>query len=265
MPGSFTDQAENIYLDHIFGGQTKSTFTPYIGYFLTTAGETSPGSEPVGNGYARVASTPDDWLAATAQRTQNVRDIVMPRASGVHGNVVGIGLWDSSIGGRCFVYFPATDFELIEARDSLIILTGGLVHQFLEGGFSHWLQNAILNDLYKLIPLPIFPTVWAANFVSGTPTSASPGTEPGGSGYSRLAIANNLVNFPAASGGHKLNGTTWEWPLSTGTQGTVSSVGFFTEQTGGQYLAFGPVTPPKQILINDWFGIAQGDMEFVLD
>lgn len=265
MPGSFTDLGENLYQDHILGGQTKSTFQPYLGYFLTDSSETSQGTEPVGGGYARVAMTPDDWLTATNLVTQNVNDLACPRATATHGDVVGLGIFDSSVGGKCLVYFPAIDYEIIETRDSLIVLSGGLVHQFTDEGYSTLLKNAIFNDLYKAIPLPIYPTLWGAYCTGGSPTGAAFGTEPSGNAYSRIAIANNTSNFPPATGGTKSNGTTWEWPLSTGSQGTASHFGLFTASTGGVYLGRAPLNPPKTIAINDQLIVAAGDGTFTLD
>lgn len=265
MPGSFTDLGENLYLDHILGGVTKSTFQLYLGYFLTDASESSAGTEPVGNGYSRIATTPDDWLTATTKTTQNVNDLKFPRATGIHGTIVGFGAFDSSAAGKCLVYFPAQDVEVVETRDSLIVLAGGLVHQFLEGGFSTYLKNAILNDLYKAIPLPIFPTLWASYFVTGAPTDDTPATEPAVGSYSRVAVANNVTNFPAATGGSKSNASSWEWPLATAIQGTASYVGMHSASTGGQYLGYAPLNPVKEIGINDQLIVSAGDGVFTLD
>lgn len=42
MAGSFTDYAEAKILDAVLGGISLPQFTPYVGYFLTSPGETGP-------------------------------------------------------------------------------------------------------------------------------------------------------------------------------------------------------------------------------
>lgn len=264
MPGSFTDYAETKLLDHFLGGMTTPAFTPYVGYFLTDAGETAPGSEPAGGGYQRTPAPPSYWLTATNQLTQTVQDIVCPRATGYHGTVVGTGIFDSAVGGNCWAYFPAIDTELIETRDSLVILAGGLVHQFLPGGFSNYLKNLILNYVYKGVPLPVFPTVWGAYFTSA-PTDAVPGTEPGVGGYARIAVANNSANFAAVSGGIKENAVAVQFPISTAPQGTASHYGWFTAESGGQFLAYGALDPAQIIGINSQLILLPGDIKLTLD
>jgi hypothetical protein len=49
-------------------------------------------------------------------------------------------------------------------------------------------------------------------------------SEISGGGYARVAVVNNLTNFPAVSGGSKSNGIAITFPRPTADWGTVYSV-----------------------------------------
>lgn len=262
--GSFTDYAESRLLDAILGGSSLPAFTPYLGYFLTDAGETGPGSEPGGGNYNRVAMLPDVFTTPSAQVTQNAEDVVFTRATANHGTVVGIGLFDSAVGGNCWVYYPSVDTEIIENRDSLVVLSGGLVHQFLPGGYSNYLKNLILDAVYRGVPLPAFPTVYAAYYTSA-PSDSMPGTEPGAGGYLRVAVANNSANFSPTSGGIKKNAAAVQFPITSADQGTATHFGWHTAASGGQFLAYGPLNPPAVMGINSQLILMVGDIQHTLD
>lgn len=264
MPGSFSNYAENKILDHIFGGTSMSAGSLYLGYFITGCDDNGPGAEPSGGGYARMEVGPAYWQTSTAQLTTNIQDIIMPRATGNHGNIVGLGLFDSSVGGNFLAYFPAEDTTLIETRDSLVILNGGLIHQFNPGGFSNYLKNGILNHVYKAIPLPTFPTLYVG-WMTSAPSDAAAGTEPSVGGYLRIATANNGVNYSSTSGGKKENATSVQFAIATAAQGTASHLGFWTAETGGQFLAYGALAPSKVIGANDQLILLAGDIEITLD
>ena len=264
MPGSFTDFAETKILDHWFGGSTWGVPNPlHLGYFLTASSENGPGAEPNGNGYNRTPVPPEMWLTSVAQLTQNIQDIICPRSTGEQGDVVGIGLFDSSVGGNCIVNYPADSPLLIQKADSLVVLSGALVHQWNSGGFTNFLKNKILNHVYKSIPMGVEPTLWAA-LCAGC-TDATAGTEVSGGGYVRYAMANNGSNFASTSGGIKKSVATIQYPKSTGSWGSPSNLAFFNSQSGGQFLAYGPLDPAPSIAVDQQLSILAGDVEITLD
>lgn len=82
------------------------------------------------------------------------------------------------------------------------------------------------------------PATWYVGL--GTTTSSEDGTgftEPVGNAYARVAVTNNVTNFPAASTTAnktvKRNGTAITWPNPTGSWGLLGEVGFFDVSTGG--------------------------------
>lgn len=264
MPGSFSNYAENKFLDHVFGGAQFPVPSLYLGYFVTDGDDAGPGAEPSGNGYARVAVDPSYWLTSTTQMTNNIKDIVCPRSTGVHGDVVGLGLFDSSVGGNFLVHFQVEDGTLVETRDSLVVLNGGLVHQFNPGGFSNYLKNAVFNHLYKGIPLPTFPTLYAG-YMTSAPSDAAAGTEPAIGAYARQALANNGVNWAATGGGIKENATAVQFPITTAAQGSAGWTGLWTAATGGQFLSYGPLEPAQNMALNTQLILLAGDIEITLD
>ena len=264
MPGSFTDYAENAILNHFFGGVSFAVPTLHLGYFLTASSENGPGSEPTGNGYLRVPTPPSHWLESIAQLTQNTQDIICPRASANQGDVVGVGLFDSSVGGNCLVYFVADSSMLIQRMDSLVILSGALVHQWNTGGFSNFLKNRIFNHIYRAVPSGIESTIYHG-LMSGGSTDAVAGTELSAGGYVRQPLANNSANFAAASGGIKRTAATIQYPRATAAQGTAAQWGFWNMASGGQFMAYGPLDPAHAIAVDGQLTIAPGDVEISLD
>lgn len=265
MPGvgSFTYFAAQKYLDHIFGGNSKSSHTPHWSLFTTTPTINGPGSEPGGSNYNRVATDATYFAPSTTGEVISVLDIVFPRASANWGSIVGVGLHDSSVAGNCLAFWHAEDVELIQDRDRLIILAGGLIHRFISGFYSNYLKSAILNDCYNLLPIPVWPTLYAAHY-STAPTATTGGTEPNAGGYTRIPVANSGVNFSPWSGGKKVNIASVQFPEATADQGTVNHFGWHDAEAGGQFLAGGPVTPAKNILINDQYVLNPGDIVHTL-
>lgn len=97
---------------------------------------------------------------------------------------------------------------------------------------------------------PRLRTLLDADFGSGTPGTwyigallALPGvdgtgyTEPSGGSYGRVAVANNVTNWPAAATvagvTSKANGVAYAHPNPTGDWGLVIGWGAFTVSTGG--------------------------------
>lgn len=254
--GALTNYGATIYLDHLLGGNAKSSHTPYLAAFLTTPTVQGAGSEPGGQGYTRVACTEQTFTNSTTGSIQNALDITFPMATGNWGLIVGFGLFDSSVSGNLLAFYHSADTELIETNDKLVVLAGGLTHTMTGTLWSNLIKNQILNDLYNFTPMPTYPTVYCGVFTTA-PTVSGGGTEPVGNGYARQAVANSAVNFSATSGGFKFNATAIQFPEATGGWGTLSHFGWFDADSGGQYLVGGVLTDtsytpaPKAIVAQD--------------
>lgn len=264
MPGSFSNYAETKALDHIFGGSQWAVPSLYLGYFISSANDAGPGAEPSGNGYARVAVPPNSWLSSSSQFVQNVVDIMMPRATGNHGTVVGLGLFDSSVGGNFLAFFPVVSSLLIENRDSLVVLNGGLVHQFTTGGFTNFLKNGILNHVYNGVPLPVEASLHFG-YMTSAPSDSVAGTEPATGGYSRQVVANNGTSFAPTGGGVKQTSISIEFPIATALQGSITHFGIWNASSGGQFMAYGALDVAKTVDVNDQLIFLAGDIDIMVD
>lgn len=82
------------------------------------------------------------------------------------------------------------------------------------------------------------PATWYLGLsITGPNTDGTNFTEPIGSAYARLAVTNNVTNFPAAvvTAGitTKTNGAKFTFVNPTGTWGLIVYFGWFTALTGG--------------------------------
>lgn len=263
--GQLTILGSNLFLDHLFRGNQLAQFSPYLAAFLTNPSQQGPGSEPSGGGYSRLALQSSNFSTPSAATVTNVTDLIFDRSTGWQGNVVGLGLFDSSVSGRCFAFWNAQDVELIQSGDRLVVLSGGLTHQFLTTGYwSLLLQNGILDHLYKGIPLPLYPSMYLATYTSA-PTQTAGGTEPSTGGYIRQAVNINGVSFAAPAANTINSALPYQFPLATAAQGTQAFWGLHDNQSGGNYLLGGALNPTKDIQINDQLEFIAGSLTIQLD
>lgn len=94
-------------------------------------------------------------------------------------------------------------------------------------------ENSTLDAWFGAVTLTP-PAQWFCALSTTTPTEAGTGfTEPSGGAYARVAVTNNLTNFPSAAAGAKTNGTAITFPESTASWGTITHIGFYNQLTGG--------------------------------
>jgi hypothetical protein len=103
------------------------------------------------------------------------------------------------------------------------------------------------------------PATLYCGLFSAAPTVSAPGTELSGGSYARVAVTNDLTNFPAMVAGVKSNGTAVTFPTASAPQGTATHFGWFDAASAGHLLDFAPLTTPKVIGSGDTaeFGVGQ--------
>lgn len=265
MPGSFSDWAEAKILNHIFGGETWTPPSLYLGYALSSGGETGPGSEATGAGYSRVPTNTTFWSISTAQETHNVSDIKCPKATAVQGSVVAIQLWDSSFGGNMICYIPIDGDLVIENKDAITIPAGVISHTWQSGGFTNYLKNLIFNHVYKAVQMPVNPKL-SFNYMVSAPSDIAAGSEPsGGSGGERKEFNNNLTTFAVAAGGEKKVAVELVFNEAISAQGTAGWLGIWSQQAGGDFMAYGILNPPKALDIGDTLIMSPETVVITLD
>jgi hypothetical protein len=124
---------------------------------------------------------------------------------------------------------------------------------------SDYLENALLNAVLRNTPYTSPSQVYVALFTSD-PTDAGTGTEVSGGGYARQPIT-----FNAPSNGQVTNAADILFPIATASWGTVTHVGIYDAQTGGNLLFSGALTTSKTISANDQLKIAAGSLSISLD
>jgi predicted metal-binding membrane protein len=108
--------------------------------------------------------------------------------------------------------------------------------------FSDYLENALLNHVFRNTALTAPTTVYLALYTAA-PTDAGGGTQVSGGGYARQAIT-----FGAPSGGAIANTSAVSFTATGAAYGTVVAVGIFDASTAGNLLAWDDIT---SAVIND--------------
>tara|TARA_R100000329_G_C7546008_1_gene192876 strand:- start:281 stop:715 length:435 start_codon:yes stop_codon:yes gene_type:complete len=96
--------------------------------------------------------------------------------------------------------------------------------------------------------------------------TASPGeagstsNELSGNNYART-----LAAFDAASSGASDNSGSVEFPIASGSWGTISHFSLHTAQTGGTMLVHGAVTTSKSVASGDTIRFSAGDLDISID
>ena len=123
---SLSDYGEGAILDHLFGIAAMAQPTLYIA--VSTADPTDAGTgvaEPLGNGYARIATASSDW-----QRTDNVVDNVnelsFPEATGSWGTLTHIAIFDAASGGNMIAHAALGTSKAIAANETLRFPVGNI-------------------------------------------------------------------------------------------------------------------------------------------
>lgn len=123
-----------------------------------------------------------------------------------------------------------------------------------------YLANKLLDLVFGAQAFTAPATLYAA-LTTTVPTMTAAGTEVAYTGYARVAITNNLTNFPAASAGAKANGTAITWPTlpaSTGNR-TIVGIDFYDAASSGNRLGFG-VPTSRTITDGDTYQVQAGQL-----
>jgi len=117
----------------------------------------------------------------------------------------------------------------------------------MPGFKSSYLANQINDAVHGAVAYTPPGTLYLALFTA-TPTPSGGGTEVSGGSYARVAVTNNLTNFPSASGGNKKNGTAVTFAAPTADWGVVVALVEFDAGTGGNMITVEIFATPVTIL-----------------
>ena len=144
----------------------------------------------------------------------------------------------------------------------------------MAGSFSDFTEKKVLDLLWGAVALTASGTLYVG-LSTATITDATTGitvVEPStvNTAYARVAVTNNLTNFPAAAGTTptlKQNGTAINFPVCTTNWGTVTD--FFIADGAavatGSILGYAPLTTPKTISSGDSSSFSVNSISITLD
>ena len=120
---------------------------------------------------------------------------------------------------------------------------------------SDYLEDAILNHVFRNTALTSPTTVYAALFTTAT-TDAGGGTEVSGGGYARQAST-----FGAPSSGTITNSADIDFGTASASWGTITHSAIYDALTVGNMLVHGALTASKTVNNGDGFKFAIGNYD----
>jgi hypothetical protein len=131
--------------------------------------------------------------------------------------------------------------------------------------FGNYLENELLDHVWGAAAYTAPATLYLALSTADPLDDGSGLNEPSGGSYARLAVANNLTNWPAATGGSKSNGVDMTFVTATASWGVISHMAIFDAVTGGNMLAHAALTSSKTIDNGDTVIFEAGNLTITLD
>ena len=133
------------------------------------------------------------------------------------------------------------------------------------GSFADYLENEILDHVFGGADY-VRPATLYVGLSTTTITDAGGNiTEPVGGSYARVAVTNDVTNFPAAVSGAKSNGTAISFPAATGAWGTITDFFISDASPGGNILCSGALGASKAVASGETISFAVGALDVTLD
>jgi hypothetical protein len=127
--------------------------------------------------------------------------------------------------------------------------------------FSDYSESLVLNFLFTT-NTATRPTAWYVGLFTAAPSDTGGGTEVSGSGYARKATGTITVSGTATTA---TNSAAIEFdPASGGNWGTVTHAAIFDAETGGNMLAWAPLTTSRIINDGDVFRVPASSLTITL-
>jgi hypothetical protein len=116
----------------------------------------------------------------------------------------------------------------------------------MPGFFTDYANNKMLDAVVGSAAIGA-PATFYVGLSQNAANKAGSLSEPSGGSYARVAITNNLTNWPAAVSGAKSNATAVTFAAPTGSWGTVTSLFLADASSGGNVWAMSDLTVPKTL------------------
>jgi hypothetical protein len=127
--------------------------------------------------------------------------------------------------------------------------------------FSDYTENLVLNYLFTT-NAAVRPTAWYVGLFTAAPSDPGGGTEVSGSAYARRVTGTITVSGTATTA---TNSAAIEFAAASGGNwGTVTHAAIFDALTGGNMLAWAPLTTSRTINDGDVFRIPASSLTVTL-
>lgn len=140
-------------------------------------------------------------------------------------------------------------------------------------GLTNYAEQKLLDLIFGGTAYTPPATLYFGLHVGGSAPDMEAGTgivEPSGNAYARVAVTNNVTNFPASTQNasneaEKANTNVITFPQATGNWGTATHFFIADASTAGNYIAIGALSASKAISANDTASFAAGSLVVNLD
>lgn len=256
-----TDALEDALLDHLLNHiPLASPGQVYLAASTTPIGDDGVMSEPAGGGYARVACG-GIWAktGGGSGEAKNLAAIVFPEATATWGQVVAVAVVDAASGGTVLLKADLDEPIWVLSPNSLLFEAGDIAFT-VNFGASDYLEDALLDHVLNGVEFASPTNVWLG---LATGSVADDGTfpEPSGGGYTRVDVT---TRFGIAGGGPGLasNSSPIYFPEATAAWGiALGHFGIFDSESGGNFLAWGPLDSPIGVVSGNRVRFATGELE----
>lgn len=112
-------------------------------------------------------------------------------------------------------------------------------------GASNYLEEAILNAVFRGVAFPTFTTVYIALFSVAPGEDGTGGTELSAAGYARVPVTCSTSNWKdpsTATQGQTNNSNDIVFPVANADWGTANAFGIYDAPSGGNLLYFNTMT-----------------------
>lgn len=133
-------------------------------------------------------------------------------------------------------------------------------------GFSNYMSSKVVDQIFGNQSLSIPATIYAAMAKGNVQESDTGSTfdEADYTDYTRIALTNDLSNFPLATNGQKSVATDITFPLSSGGSNTIKELVFLDAASDGNIIAAGVLTIEKTVNSGDQPVFLAGTVELTL-
>lgn len=139
----------------------------------------------------------------------------------------------------------------------------------MASAITDYLANAILDHIFGGVNYARPANVYIAALTtpavnSDTGTSIAP-KEATYTGYQRLLVSNDNINFPVAAGRAKTNGVQFLFAEGTAGSSVVTDIAICDAAADGNVLAKGTLSTPRTVSAGVILRIEPGDIQFTID